>query len=281
MASALALHEVVAPAPGSPCVLTCVTDPHLRARLSDAIRDRGSLRFVPTFGELIASLQTSSVRTNAVVVPPRDSAGREATSAVREIVAQFPRIAIIAYCRSGVENSADIRGLAVAGVHEFLFTGDDSRLSVRTVLDGAARECAGEVVMSLLARVLPPKVYPLAEACLARPRAVTTVQHLASALGIHRKTLYNQCIAAGAPPPAELVTWCRLGLVAYMLSYTGRTVESLANEFEFASPTALRNVIKRYSNLKASEIRASGGVECIVRALRERMVKIRPQLHVM
>jgi AraC-like DNA-binding protein len=281
MASALALHEVVVHSAGSPCVLTCVTDPNLRARLSDAIRDRGTLRFVPTFSELIASLRTSSAQTNAVVVPPRDSAGREATSAVREITAQFPRIAVIAYCRSGVENSADIRGLAVAGVHEFLFAGDDSRLSVRAVLDGAQRECAAELVMTVLSRALPTKVHPIAEACLARPGAVTSVAHLASALGIHRKTLYNQCVAAGAPPPAELVTWCRLGLVAYMLSQTGRTVESLANEFDFASPTALRNAFKRYTHLRASDIRASGGVECIVRALHERMAKLRPRLHVM
>jgi AraC-like DNA-binding protein len=281
MASALALHEVVVPSPGSPVVLTCVTDQNLRARVSDAIRDRGTLRFVPTFGELLASLRTSSVRTNTVVIPPRDASGREATSAVREIAAHFPGIAIVAYCRSGVESSADIRGLAVAGVHEFLFAGDDSRLAVRAVLEGAQRECAAEQVMTVLARTLPPKVHPIVEACLARPSLVTTVEHLAAALGVHRKTLYNLCVGAGAPPPAELVTWCRLSLVAYVLSQTGRTVESLANEFEFASPTALRNVIKRYSGLRASDIRASGGVECVIRALRARVAKLRPQLHVM
>ncbi len=281
MASALALHEVVVPAPGIPCVLSCVTDPHFRACLSDATRGRGSLRFVQTFGELITALRTSTIYTNAVVVPPRDSTGREATSAVREIAAQFPRIAVIAYCRSGVENSADIRGLAIAGVHEFLFAGEDSRLSIRAALDGAERECASELVMSVLARVLPPKVHPMAEACLARPGSVTNVEQLASATGLHRKTLYNHCVSAGAPPPAELVTWCRLGLVAHMLSQSGRTVESLANEYEFASPTALRNVLKRYSGLRASDIRGSGGVECIVRALEDKLAKIRPQLHVM
>jgi AraC-like DNA-binding protein len=280
MTKSLASHDVVARLAESPCILTCVSDSNLRARLSDAIRDRGTLRFVPTFGELLASLRTSSANTNAVVIPPRDSAGREATSVVPDIAAHFPRIAIVAYCRSGVENSFDIRSLAVAGVHEFLFTGDDSRLSVRAVLEGAERECASELVMTTLARILPAKVHPIAEACLMRPRVVKTVEHLACALGVHRKTLYNQCLAAGSPHPAELVAWCRLGLVAYMLARTGRTVESLANEFEFASPTALRNAMKRYSRLRASEIRASGGIECIARALRERMAKLHPQLHV-
>ena len=39
---------------------------------------------------------------------------------VREIAATFPRIALVAYCRAGVQDSADIRALAVAGVHDFI-----------------------------------------------------------------------------------------------------------------------------------------------------------------
>jgi AraC-like DNA-binding protein len=244
------------------------------------MRDRGAVHVVPTLTDLISALRSTSCLPDIVVVPQRDVDDREAPNAVREIAALFPQVAVIAYCRPDLESSSQIRALAMAGVHQFLFSGEDTRATVRAVLDSARRECASEQVLAALNRVLPPKIHPLAESCLARPGEIRTVQQLASARGLHRKTLYNQCINAGAPSPAELIAWCRLGLVAYLLTHSGRTLEALANELEFPSPNALRNMIKRYTGLRAGQIRESGGVDCVARSLLERVSDLRPKLHV-
>lgn len=281
---AVALRGVASPqSTQQVAVLTCVADPVLRARLYDAVGGKGVLQFVPTFSALIAGLRanslTNSLAIGVIVVPPRDATGREAAPVVREIAAGYPDIALVAHCRAGVEHSADIRGLAVAGVHEFLFDGDDSRLALRSVLESARQGCAAERVMAHLTRVLPEKVHPLVDACLARPAAVRTVEHLADVTGLHRKTLYNQCIQAGSPGPAELVVWCRLALVAYLLERTARTVESIADELEFASPTALRNTIKRYTGLRATQMRVPGGLDGVISALTVRVGKSPLGLH--
>src|SRR5205085_7981752 len=105
MARVATLHHVAGPAPASQLVvLTCVVDPLLRARLQDAVRDRGAVHIVGTLGQMLAALRSSQSPADIVVVPPRDAASREAASVVREIVADFPHVAIIAYCRAGIEH---------------------------------------------------------------------------------------------------------------------------------------------------------------------------------
>ncbi len=280
MASAVPLHDGVRAAATSRNLLTCVTDRRLCARFQESLRGIGVVHSVATLAELIAALDACEATTDFVVVPPRDTTGREAIGVVREIVCRFPQVAIIAFCRADVESSADIRALAVAGVHEFVFAGDDAKSAIHAALDGARRECAAERVLAALSRVLPPRVHPLVEACVTRPTTVVTVDALASVTGLHRKTLYNQCVQSGAPSPAALIAWSRLALVAYFLSRSGRTIESLANELEFPSPTALRNMMKRYTGLRAGEIRDAGGLERVAGALAATIAGTRPRLHV-
>lgn len=39
-------------------------------------------------------------------------------------------------------------------------------------------------------------------------------------------------------------------------------------QLDFPSDTSLRNMMKRYTGLKASEVRERGGAQCVVAALR-------------
>jgi methylphosphotriester-DNA--protein-cysteine methyltransferase len=114
---------------------------------------------------------------------------------------------------------------------------------------------------------------------LAHPERVTTVPALATELGVHRKTLFNWCERAEFLPPAELLAWVRLALVAYHLESTGCTVEKIAIELAYPSDTTLRNTIKRYTGLRASEIRKNGGITRVIDALQHRLRRIRPNLH--
>jgi methylphosphotriester-DNA--protein-cysteine methyltransferase len=85
-------------------------------------------------------------------------------------------------------------------------------------------------------------------------------------------------VEEGLPPPSELLVWCRLLLVSHLLATTVRTVESVAMELEFPSDTALRNTIKRYTGMRASEVRERGGLVCMLQAFRDRLAQFPPGL---
>ena len=282
MGRAVELHHVArsAPAlaePAGPVVLTCVADPGLLARLSDALRGRGVLRIAPTLTHLVAALEAAPSAFDIIVIPatlgPGDHIERSVPSIVRDMAGVAPHAAVVAYCRTAGSCGADIRGLAIAGVHEFLFAGDDSCIALRQVLDTARRECAAERVLAELTRVLPERVHPLAEACLSRPAEVRTVEDLANQVGLHRKTVFNQCVDSGLAGPSELIAWCRLALAGYLLHHTRRTVESVADQLEFPSVTALRNMLKRYTGLRANDVRSRGGTSAVVAALARRLAR--------
>jgi AraC-like DNA-binding protein len=94
------------------------------------------------------------------------------------------------------------------------------------------------------------------------------VTEVADALGYNRKTLVNHCAQAEFLPPHELLCWCRLAVAGELMASSGRTIEAIANQLEFPSDTSFRNMMKRYTGLKASEVRERGGACCVVTALR-------------
>jgi transcriptional regulator GlxA family with amidase domain len=148
---------------------------------------------------------------------------------------------------------------------------DDTGVTFRAVLEAARRECAAEWVMQQLAECVPAALHRIVESILTAPASITSIQALADALGVHRKTLFNRCESAAFLAPAELLAWSRLALVGYLLETTGVTVERIAIELSYPSATALRNTVRRYTGLTASEVRVRGGVGCVIEALRRRL----------
>ena len=91
---------------------------------------------------------------------------------------------------------------------------------------------------------------------------------VAYALGYHRKTLVNHCSQAEFLPPHELLCWCRLAVAGELIATSCRSIESVALQLGFPSDTSLRNMMKRYTGMRASEVRERGGARCVVVALR-------------
>ena len=59
-------------------------------------------------------------------------------------------------------------------------------------------------------------------------------------------------------------------VVAYLLEAEGRKLEHVAAAFGLESPSALRNLMKRYTGLKSLEVKAGGGLKLVIEAfLRE------------
>jgi AraC-like DNA-binding protein len=253
-------------------VLAYPAGPQQRARIIDALRHRADVQFTSSMTALLDVLKRSVQQVDTVILPARDVDGSSIERQIREIATQRPNTAIIVYCRAGSQYSADIRALTSAGAHQFVFAGiDDDGSAFAEVLQSARRHCAADSVMRQLAPIVPASLHPIVEAALADPAERTTIIQLANAQGVHRKTLFNWCERARFLTPGELLTWCRLALVGHYLDTTGCTLETIAIEMSFASDTALRNAIKRYTRMRATDLRARGGVTSVVDALRKRI----------
>jgi len=272
MAGARALQRVAMGLFGGASVLACALDRLELARLSDALRGGAELTIAPSFAELRESLRSSTREVNAIVLPARDASGESARRTIRDIAAERPRAAIVVYCQPGWQYDTDLRSLAAAGAHQFIFGGsNDTPADFRAVIKSAQSQCAAECVLQLLESCVPGPLHPVFEAAVSRPQQITDVLSLAAALGVHRKTLFNMCTRHHFVPPAELLAWARLVLVGYLLETTGCTIETIANELSYPSPTALRNAMKRYTGYTASDIRANGGSSAVIAALERRL----------
>src|SRR3954453_17735947 len=185
MSGAAGLLRVPRPGEILGSVVACGLDQQQRARVLDAFRSRVGLRFLDSVAEITDALRSSLEGIDVVVLPAVDRPGSAGTieRVARQIAAERPRVAIVAYCPPGARFSADIRALAAAGVHQFVFAGiDDQGTSFRAVLAQARRGCAADWVMQQLRPIVPPRLHRLLEAILTHPDRVTSIPTLAAEL---------------------------------------------------------------------------------------------------
>jgi len=57
-------------------------------------------------------------------------------------------------------------------------------------------------------------------------------------------------------------------VVAYLLEAEGRALEHVAAAFGLESASPLRNLMKRYTGMRALEVRTNGGLRVIIEAFR-------------
>jgi AraC-like DNA-binding protein len=230
-------------------VVAVLPDATLRARLTGALRGRGSeVRFCATVGEARVALAGGAVR--ALVVGACDAEQHSTAPLVERARRDHPHVTVVGYCAltRGGDASAALVGLIRAGVHTVVMRDlDDEPHALRTALQLAEHACAAALVLDAVRGELPPGVRPLVELYLRGDERPPEVGEAARALGVHRRTLVNRMRAAGCPPPRALRTWCRVFVAARLLEAPGRTVESVAHQLEFDSPSGLRNTLRRYT----------------------------------
>jgi AraC-like DNA-binding protein len=262
------------------CVIALLADAAPALRLRDALKGDAVVHVAATIADAHHLLKTVATPLAAVIVEPHDREGRPTAGFVRQVAAAHPGVPLVGYCCATLAESREIVDLVSAGVHDLLFKGvHDVRIAARHVLHAASLSCAADQIFAQIADVVPERLESLVRHALREPQAAHSVSAVADVLGLHRKTLANYCADAALPPPGELIAWCRLFLTAYLLGTTARTVERIALELDFASDTALRNMMKRYTGHSASEVRRHGGLPCAVDAFRKHLVYRRtPQL---
>ena len=227
-------------------------------RLRAALAGTADVMFVDAVGDVLQALRADEGAIRAVLLEAHDGAGRPAAGLARQVTRLFPSMPVVGYCSLHAELSQDIIALSSAGVHELVFKQqDDHAVLLRGILQSAEQACTADLVLHHLEAELPPRMRPLVEYCLTNPEQAHSVDEVARALGVNRKTLVNHCRAAGYPPPGAVVAWCLILLTTGLLATPGVTVERIAIQLNFPSATALRNMFKRYIGLRPGDLRAA------------------------
>jgi len=254
------------------CVIGLVHGPAERARMASTLRGRSlEVIFVDRVAELRDAVMQARLPIAAIILEVRDADGRPVHEIVEDLHAGGTGTPLVAYCRPGAEHSSDIRSLVLAGAHQLLFHGiDDTGIALRHILEAAQQASVSERAAEELMRVVPRKLATFVSHVTRYP-ATQRVSQVADALGYHRKTLVNHCAQVGFLSPHELLCWCRLAVAGELMARSCRTIESIAHQLDFSSDTGLRNMMKRYTGLKASEVRERGGARCVVAAMRRQL----------
>jgi AraC-like DNA-binding protein len=259
------------PPAATPQIVGFVTNQTERARITGALRGWALVLWVGALGELPEAVRRAKEPPVAAIVAARDLTGSDGGRVLLRLRTLAPNMPIVAHCHAGVDHASDVRRMADAGAHEFMFAGvDDTGMALRAVLASAQRACAAQQVAVELMELLPEPLAVLGQCCVNHPSEGRTVNGLARLVGVHRKTLLNQCAREGGPSPGELIGWCRLMMAAHLLTATGQTVEWVALELDYPSDTSLRNAMKRYTGLRASEVVKRGGLAAVVRSFKRR-----------
>lgn len=252
--------------PPGPWILVLIRDDDARARLESAMRSRARIVAVESTRAAEQVLAAASSRPTAAVLSATDAGGRNCLPLVRKLTQLRPAVPVIGYCSAEGVASRDVVTLVRAGVHDVMFRGiDDQGRAVRRFVDTAATTCGVDEILRTVTPGLHPALLPFVRYCLEHPQ-VTSVAGVADALGVHRKTLFVHCRDACMQPPSIIMMWCRLLLAAHLLATSLRTVEGVARDLGFASATALRNVMKRYTGLRPTAFRDGSGIPAVTRA---------------
>jgi len=251
-------------------VAALVRDPTARARLTDALRLDATIRDCVRLSEVIALVETGLA--SIVVADHRDYDGSSTLPGIRRIRVAYPSIPVVMYVPLSNEISGLVLEYARVGVSQLVFQGvDDLRTPLRAAVHAALDHASALGVGAELEALVPSNLLPFLRYCLEHARRDMGVEAAATAMGVHRKTLVDRMRAAGLPSPRAIIAWSRLVLAARLLDDPGRTVEQVALMLDFPSGTALRNMFKRYTGLRTSEVRQNGGVRCVLHAFKREL----------
>lgn len=185
----------------------------------------------------------------------------------------FPHAPIVALVDPGTRSHAAALRLGAVGVSEVVLSTPELG---RDTLREAVHRCMSESVASIVWRraslALPERLLPIARAAIERAHEPVTVVQLAAELRVKERSLRRWCVSERLPSPQWIVGWARLLIAAYYLDEPGRTVDGVAGMLGFLSGSALRNQLRRYTELTMASLRA-GDASATIARLFERAVQ--------
>lgn len=255
-------------APARVRVVALVVTDELQARLRGTLAERAEVRVCRTLRQLTSAALASP--PSALLLELVDGQGPRLAPHVRWLRATFPSVPIVACCALSGATAHDILTLAKAGATDLALRGfDDIGTTIFAAIRGTSPEGVASHVVRELGPALPARMRPIVEYCLANAREAITVDEIAAALGMPRKTLARQLAQAGLPSPSRLIAWGRVFMAARLMEDQGRSIERIASDLDFPTPNALRKLLRRLTGLRPNDLRASGGLDRVRAAFLE------------
>jgi AraC-like DNA-binding protein len=250
----------------TPLILALVRDFAGRARLQSAFQSHAKLRFCATGEHLLRLVRSETARL--IIVEPWDDRGTSTALTIATIRSEFPDVRVLAYCRLQPDDCHELPALGRAGATLVVFRElDDKGPALRDVLDETYDSACAASVVERVRSLAPPITRSIAGYCARHASKSLSVEELAFAFGITRRTLVNRLVRAGLPPPSTLITWCRLLRATCDLQGNGMTVKQIAHAHGFGRTTTFRRVLKRHTGLRPSDLKSEESIDIALEGL--------------
>jgi transcriptional regulator GlxA family with amidase domain len=105
--------------------------------------------------------------------------------------------------------------------------------------------------------------------CLAQADDAPTVERVAQALGVSRRSLHKWLARDRLPAPATILVWSRLIRAAVVADGGKLSLERIVLQLGFGSTATLRRCLWRHAQLRASVFRESPAAGKVAAALLE------------
>lgn len=250
-------------------VAVLLWDDAQRSRVCQAVRARAAVRLLKSVEQLVSLVRTGEA--DAVVSSLRTPEGRSLVAVLSALRASAPATPILVYTDVSAPNVQEVVKAIQAGVNGVIIAGqDDSPIRLERVLLDATESCSTARVRGIVGPLKSPNLRSLFSVIAGRTTTPLSVDALAVACHVSRRTLVNRARKASWPPPRRLISWSRLLHASALLDESDLRIERLAHELEFPSGSALSNMLHRYVGLSASQLRQRGAFEYVAKSfLRE------------
>jgi AraC-like DNA-binding protein len=218
-----------------------------------------------TEAELEAALRRKVY--DCVIVGLRNATGEPTTPTIARIHRVYPRLWIIGCLEAPDERANEVRLVAACarvGVDEIYIAGIDPSPIGHSAIDVST--CGARVAKHVLYTVgdrVTGDVRRFLEYGILHAHQVLTVASVAAKLNVTRQTLLRQCTRDHLPAPQQLLSWARLLVASALLTQPGCSGDQIGHRM-FGSPSALRNMLRRYVGLSTDQVKARDGVELML-----------------
>jgi AraC-like DNA-binding protein len=241
-------------------LVSLVNDVEWQRHIRDAVGPSSIIRWIHTESDLDAS--DGLANANAVLwhLAPSPHTAATLGSTFRKLRVVMPLTPIVLYCQVAPAVAQLMLLAARLGVHRAALRGYDDlgRVLADTLYDYQYGNACEEILRHLR---LGDSMVPVMAYCLRHAfDGVLSVDRLARAFQVDRKTLHNHLRRGGLPTAAALISWSRLLAAGWLFEDRQHTVSSVARALRFSSASELRGMLSRYVHRTATEVRSVGAL---------------------
>ena len=224
-----------------------------------------------------ADAQISRESPAVFVTRRRDVHGARVEPLVHALRARAPNLPVVMLAPPEDSRLRNARDLVAAGVTCVArATARDVRAALRAVLARERARARRAALAAMCAALAPDPARDMVRVAFENGDRPLSVRELAASVGLPRKTLDRRLLRRSPITPRRALVWGRLAATAIALEDGETTVAAVASSLQFSSPTALRNLLQRYTGLTPTELRAAGGLDAIAKRI-QAILKRRPR----